>query len=657
MRRAWGVPLVALFAMLLVGMPAAASNATFTASHAPGADGVATDLHLNAVDCSSPGNCVAVGFQGSSGAVDVETAGKWRAVGESGWSGVGSSNLTSVSCPAPGSCVAVGTGEFGGENQGVIEMQTGNKWKGIQVTGDGGLYTASYQGELSSVSCPAVGSCAAVGQAVHDSMGSPSTDGLVVDLIPSKTPGKPSVWSAKKAPEYLNMKEPASLSSVACSVPGECRAVGYALDDTTDHNQYALVVDEKNYVWFYGAAAVPADSNGGAAGLQSISCIGHTFICMAGGYYSTTKSASAPMIQTIDSKDHSQVNAGLVPNEDTNAELDATSCASNGFCQSVGLAYDSPGDKTYGYGWDGYIVSFKYGAPAGKSAGMIASNTRSPGDANTIQHNENFTGTSCTTQGVCVAVGTYVDTNDVEAGVIDTRTYDSHGTITKETDIRAPEPAHDPSTDYQPLYGVSCTNSSHCAAVGNYSNDSDSGGVIETLGGSSTPPTVSKVSPSHGRLAAGTKVTITGTGLAGAKVVRFGTTEGTKLTVVSASKLTVVTPKEKAGRVDVRVTTAGGTSAATKNDRFTYLSPPSVSGVNPSQGSHHGGDRVTITGKDLSGATKVRFGSVAAGHLTQVSSTKLIVTCPGNAPGTVDVRVWTAGGTSAKQHADEFTYH
>jgi hypothetical protein len=325
----------------------------------------------------------------------------------------------------------------------------------------------------------------------------------------------------------------------------------------------------------------------------------------------------------------------------------------------VGSAFD-PGDPTYGYGDDGYIVSFKYGAPAGKGAGVIGSNTRSPSGANAIQHIENLNATSCTAQGVCVAVGSYVDKNDDDAGVIDTRTYDSHGNITKETDIRAPEPADESSSDdQQPLNGASCNDSRHCVAVGSYFNDSNSRGVVETLGGASKPPgapTVTKVSSRHGRITGGTKVTVTGTNLTGATLVRFGTTAGTKLTVVSASKLTVVTPKEKAGRVDVRVTTAGGTSAVTKADRFTYLKRPVVTGVNPGHGSHDGGDRVTITGMHLSGPTKVRFGGVTAGHLQQVSSKKLVVTCPGHARGAVDVRVTTAGGTSSRHHLDEFTY-
>ena len=151
-------------------------------------------------------------------------------------------------------------------------------------------------------------------------------------------------------------------------------------------------------------------------------------------------------------------------------------------------------------------------------------------------------------------------------------------------------------------------------------------------------------------------MTVTGTNLAGATAVRFGTTAGTKLTVISAGKLTVVAPKERAGQVDIRVTTSGGTSAVTKADRFTFVALPTVTAISPASGSHRGGAKVTITGTDLSGATKVTFGSAAAAHLQQVSSTKLTVTSPPHAAGAVDVRVTTAGGTSTKHHADQFSY-
>jgi IPT/TIG domain/Calcineurin-like phosphoesterase len=83
--------------------------------------------------------------------------------------------------------------------------------------------------------------------------------------------------------------------------------------------------------------------------------------------------------------------------------------------------------------------------------------------------------------------------------------------------------------------------------------------------------TVTSVGPSSGR-AAGTSVTITGTNLANASAVDFGTTAAT-ITADSATSITVTAPSGS-GTVDVTVTTTGGTSATSSHDKFTYASTP-----------------------------------------------------------------------------------
>ena len=71
-------------------------------------------------------------------------------------------------------------------------------------------------------------------------------------------------------------------------------------------------------------------------------------------------------------------------------------------------------------------------------------------------------------------------------------------------------------------------------------------------------------------MAGGTTETITGTNLTGATAVDFGTTKATGLKVVSSTKITATIPKaSKAGMVDVKVVTAGGTSAVVSGDEFT----------------------------------------------------------------------------------------
>ena len=176
-----------------------------------------------------------------------------------------------------------------------------------------------------------------------------------------------------------------------------------------------------------------------------------------------------------------------------------------------------------------------------------------------------------------------------------------------------------------------------------------------------TPPTtlpvISSVSPSTGSTAGGTTVTITGTNLASATTVRFGTTAVTSFTSNSSTQIVLAAPAHSAGLVDITVTTANGTSATRSADHFTYIVPvPTVSGISPANGSTAGGTTVTITGTNLSSASSVRFGTTAVTSFTSNSSTQIVLTSPAHAVGLVDVTVTTENGTSATGSADHFTY-
>ena len=167
-------------------------------------------------------------------------------------------------------------------------------------------------------------------------------------------------------------------------------------------------------------------------------------------------------------------------------------------------------------------------------------------------------------------------------------------------------------------------------------------------------PTVTSVSPAAGPAIGNTTVTITGTNLASAWAVHFG---ATLATIVSdtATQLVVTSPAGAAGTVDVTVSTAGGTSATSAADQFTYVAAPTVTGVSPTSGPAAGGTIVTITGANLTNATAVKFGTVPATIVSDAAN-QLVVTSPANIAGTVDVTVVTAGGTSVVSAADQFTY-
>lgn len=82
-------------------------------------------------------------------------------------------------------------------------------------------------------------------------------------------------------------------------------------------------------------------------------------------------------------------------------------------------------------------------------------------------------------------------------------------------------------------------------------------------------PTVTGVSPTT--RSGGNTVTVTGTGFTNAIGVTFGTAAASALVVASDITLTVTSPPNPMGTVDVTVTTPAGTSAATAADQFTYI--------------------------------------------------------------------------------------
>ncbi|MGW7689626.1 IPT/TIG domain-containing protein [Streptomyces asiaticus] len=156
-------------------------------------------------------------------------------------------------------------------------------------------------------------------------------------------------------------------------------------------------------------------------------------------------------------------------------------------------------------------------------------------------------------------------------------------------------------------------------------------------------PVVTSVSPTQGLPAGGTSVTITGTGFTGATVVRFGPNLATQVVVVNDTQITARTP---AGSGTVKVTVTGPTGTSTQNVIFTYstVAAPALNSLSPTSGPVGGGNTVTITGTNLTGATQVLFGATPATILTN-TATQITVTAPAGT-GTVNVAVTTPGGTS-----------
>jgi IPT/TIG domain len=131
-------------------------------------------------------------------------------------------------------------------------------------------------------------------------------------------------------------------------------------------------------------------------------------------------------------------------------------------------------------------------------------------------------------------------------------------------------------------------------SVGNALGVSGSSGAdMFTYTAGVAAPTVSGISPASGPAAGNTSVTITGSNLSNATSVMFGSAAGS---IVSDTATQIVaTSPAGTGVANVTVTTAGGTSAASAADQFTYSTPPAVTSVVVNQ------DYIPVNGASISG--------------------------------------------------------
>ncbi|MFD7498543.1 IPT/TIG domain-containing protein [Streptomyces sp. NPDC059832] len=147
--------------------------------------------------------------------------------------------------------------------------------------------------------------------------------------------------------------------------------------------------------------------------------------------------------------------------------------------------------------------------------------------------------------------------------------------------------------------------------------------------------------PTSGPTSGGNTVTINGTNLSGAILVKFGNNSATILTN-TPTQITVSAPAGPPSSVSVTVTTAGGTSNPLP---YFYIAAPTVNELSTHLGPATGGNTVTVLGANLTLTSAVSFGGNQATTINVVSDSQLTVTAPAGS-GTVTVTVTTPGGTS-----------
>jgi hypothetical protein len=223
-------------ALLLLASPAGAEPGFAQVQAMPKPFGTSTISGYNAVSCPSATECTAVGPYDSSDlpTAVTETSGSWGAPTEltpplgaiaSGKPPV----LSSVSCPASGTCVAVGIYALSsGAELPMLFTETSGTWSPV-----GALPTPanveSGAGEAfapTAVDCPSAGNCVVVGEYRGD-------DGLTHNFADTQTSG--GAFSAVQLPDVAGNSSTTivGVSSLSCTDTSDCTAVGEWFDEST----------------------------------------------------------------------------------------------------------------------------------------------------------------------------------------------------------------------------------------------------------------------------------------------------------------------------------------------------------------------------------------------------------------------------------------
>ena len=162
-----------------------------------------------------------------------------------------------------------------------------------------------------------------------------------------------------------------------------------------------------------------------------------------------------------------------------------------------------------------------------------------------------------------------------------------------------------------------------------------------------TLPAVTGVSPGGGGTAGGTTVSITGTGLADATVVRFGTAAAV-ITADSATQITVTSPPGS-GTVTITVTTRAGTSKTTAVGHYAYTTRPkrtqSISFTAPASGTAGGSATLSATGGGSGDPVVFSVDPSSGPGVCTVSGTTVTFTAAGSC--VIDANQASAGSYAA----------
>jgi hypothetical protein len=248
---------------------AVSSNGTSWAVQATPSPAGAVPSVLDGVSCGSATACTAVGFyaggHGSRTLAEAWNGSAWAIQPTPDLAGFAKNSLASVSCGTASACMAVGMSAGRQARTVLAESWNGSTWNLQPAPAPPGEVS-----ELSGVSCPSATDCMAVGYYSSASAVMP-----LADLWNGTT------WTIELPPGPTGGFDP-TLTSVSCTSPSACTAVGYY--DTTSGGSQALAERWDGTSWTVQATpAVDSTMYGVSCGSATeCTAVGNTFSYPAG---------------------------------------------------------------------------------------------------------------------------------------------------------------------------------------------------------------------------------------------------------------------------------------------------------------------------------------------------------------------------------------
>jgi uncharacterized Fe-S cluster protein YjdI len=303
---------------------------------------------LNALRCSSAGNCVAAGDYtdtsgNQQGLTVTETNGKWGQASATPAPANAASDpqvaLTALDCTATTSCDVVGIyDDQEGNQEAEILVGAAPSWGNGEADLPGDAALAAQQVQINSLACGASNNCVGAGAFIDDS-------GNEQPLILQANGDTFSTLQAVMPANADTASNPdAQLTSVWCASSGNCTVVGDYAD--ANSNQQGMMLTESNGSFAPATElSLPTDADQTSAGanpqvtLNGVWC-SSAGNCVAGGAYTNVTQAEVPLVTTESNGSWSPgvalgLPSGAAVEGNQSASLASIWCASSS-CSTVG---------------------------------------------------------------------------------------------------------------------------------------------------------------------------------------------------------------------------------------------------------------------------------------------------------------------------------